>query len=198
MHALAPRATALTMSLPRRTPPSQITSVRSADGVDDGRDELDRRRRRVELPAAVVRQGDGLDAVLGGEHRVGHGLDPLDDQRAVPHRAEPVDVVPRQVGVELRVDVRRTASPGRGRRRRDRCRSRRARSPRWRTRSGRSARTPTSTRGARRRRAACRGRAWAASRSRAGRRARGARAPPCRRSSRAPRSRPPGTARPCP
>ena len=76
-----------------------------ADRVDDRCDEVDRRRRRVELAAAVVRQGDRLDAVLGGEHGVGDALDALDDHRAVPDRPHPLDVAPRQVGVELRAGV---------------------------------------------------------------------------------------------
>ena len=46
-----------------------------------------------------------VDAALGGEPRVVDGLDALEHDRAVPHRAQPVDVVPRQRRVELRVDV---------------------------------------------------------------------------------------------
>ena len=49
-----------------------------ADGVDHRRDEFDGRRRAVELAAAVVRQGDAVDAVLDREHRVVDGLDALD------------------------------------------------------------------------------------------------------------------------
>ena len=43
--------------------------------------------------------------MLGGEHGVGHRLDALDHDRAGPHRAQPLDVVPRQVRVELAADV---------------------------------------------------------------------------------------------
>ena len=185
MQAVAPSATALTMSLPRRTPPSQMISMRPPSACGDRRDEVDRRRRRVELAAAVVRQRDGVDAVVGGEDGIGDALDALDHDRARPHRAQPLDVGPRQVGIELAVDVRRQRDGVACRRR---ARHRRVR-PRWRSGSDRPARTTTSNRDARRRRAACRARASVASRSPAARRARADRARPCRPSARAPRSR---------
>ena len=105
MHAVAPAATALTMSLPRRTPPSQMISMRPPTASATGATRSNGGGRAVELAAAVVRQRDGVDARVGGEHGVVDGLDALDDDRAVPHRAQPVDVVPRQRRVELGVDV---------------------------------------------------------------------------------------------
>ena len=179
---VAPRATALTMSLPRRTPPSQMISVRSPTASTTGATRSIGAGAESSWRPPWLDRAIGVDAVLGGEHGVGDGLDALDDDRAVPHRAEPLDVVPRQVGVELRVDVV-------GQRTRRRCRRRPSpRRRRWRTRSARTGRTPTSSRGARRRRAACRARASAAARSPAARRARAGRARRCRRSARAPRS----------
>ena len=62
MAAVAPAATALTMSLPRRTPPSQMISVRPPTASATGATSEQRGGRPVELAAAVVRQGDGVDA----------------------------------------------------------------------------------------------------------------------------------------
>ena len=73
----------------------------STDLVGDGRDEVEGSRSVVELTAAVVGQGDGFDPDVGGDPCVVDGLDALDDDRPAPHRAEPLDVVPRQAGVEL-------------------------------------------------------------------------------------------------
>ena len=77
----------------------------AAHGIGHGRDERERGRGAVELSATVIGQCDGLDAGLGGEYRVGDGLDALQDDRAIPHRAQPRDVVPREGGIELGVDV---------------------------------------------------------------------------------------------
>ena len=93
------------MSLPRRTPPSQMISVRPPTASATGATSANGGGRAVELAAAVVRQRDRVDAGVGREHRVVDGLDALEHDRAVPHRAQPVDVVPRQRGIELGVDV---------------------------------------------------------------------------------------------
>ena len=92
------------MSLPRRTPPSQMISS-AADGVGDRGDEVEDRRRAVELAATVVGQGDRLDPVFDGELGIVDGLHALEHDRSVPDRAEPLDVVPRQRWVELRRDL---------------------------------------------------------------------------------------------
>jgi hypothetical protein len=84
----------------------------SAHGIGDRGDEVEGGRRAVELTAAVVRQGDGVHAGVGGELRVGDGLHALEDDGAVPHRPEPVDVRPRQRRVELGVDVVRQGDRG--------------------------------------------------------------------------------------
>ena len=55
------------------------------DRVGDRRDQVEIGGRAVELAAAVVRQRDGVDAGVGGEHRVVHGLDALDHDGPVPH-----------------------------------------------------------------------------------------------------------------
>ena len=64
-----------------------------ADRVGDRRDEVDDRGRGVELATAVVRERDRVDALVGRDPRVGDGLDALDDDRAVPDRAQPLGVV---------------------------------------------------------------------------------------------------------
>ena len=53
----------------------------------------------------MIRQRDRINAAFGGEHRVVDGLHALEHDRPVPHRTEPVDVAPRQRGIELRIDV---------------------------------------------------------------------------------------------
>ncbi len=53
----------------------------------------------------MVRQPDPLDPHRHRLLRVGDGLDALEHDRPVPHRAQPVDVGPRQRLVELAVDV---------------------------------------------------------------------------------------------
>ena len=92
------------MSLPRRTPPSQMISTRSptasATGAT-GRAPPGRRR----LPTAVVRQGDRVDTDVSGDLGVLDRLDALDHDRPAPHRSEPLDIVPRQPGVELVTNV---------------------------------------------------------------------------------------------
>ena len=55
----------------------------------------------VELAAAVVRDPDPVDAVLDREHRVLARHDPLQDERQLRRRPDPLEVAPR----ERRVDV---------------------------------------------------------------------------------------------
>src|SRR5579862_8281498 len=55
-----------------------------ADGIDDGGNQREWRRRAVQLPSAVVREGDRLDARVRGDHRVFNRLDALDDERPRP------------------------------------------------------------------------------------------------------------------
>ena len=76
-----------------------------ADLLGDRLDELDRCRRVVELAATVVRQGDPGHARGDGLLGIGDGLDPLQHDRAVPDRTQPLDVVPRQRRIELRLHL---------------------------------------------------------------------------------------------
>lgn len=59
-------------------------------------DTVNRRRRRFQLPAAVIRQHDGGSARLGRLAAILDGLHPFDDERTRPAPREPLDVFPRQ------------------------------------------------------------------------------------------------------
>ena len=85
--ARAPSASALTTSLPRRTPPSSSTSAWSPTASTIARQRADRRRRAVEVVAAVVgdRQRGGAD-VLDRAPRVVDPHHALEHERPVPQR----------------------------------------------------------------------------------------------------------------
>ncbi len=59
----------------------------SADGVDDLGQCAQRRSDRVELPAAVIGDDDGIGAGVNGAARVLRGQNAFDDDRAVPRFA---------------------------------------------------------------------------------------------------------------
>jgi hypothetical protein len=69
---------------------------RDLDLVPDRRDhvrqQVERHRRPVELPPAVVGQHDAVDPEIGEDLRVGHVLHALDDELAGPHRPDHVQV----------------------------------------------------------------------------------------------------------
>ena len=66
----------------------------AADRGDDLRQQVDRAARVVELPSAVVRHVDHVDAVLERERCVLGGLNALDHQRHFERAAELVDELP--------------------------------------------------------------------------------------------------------
>ena len=71
------------------------------DGLDDLGEEFQRDRSGVELATTVVRHRYGGHAGVSRHSGVGHGLNALEHDRAVPHRLQPLDVAPRQARVEL-------------------------------------------------------------------------------------------------
>ena len=102
MTARAPRARARTTSAPRRTPPSSSTSLgcRPRPPLGEG---LDGRARSVELPPAVVRHDQAVDAVLDRLSGVRGSHHALQEQRAGPEGAEPREVGPGHRRVDLAV-----------------------------------------------------------------------------------------------
>src|ERR1035437_2417702 len=127
MTARAPRATALTTSLPRRIPPRSRPWTRppppdpaveqdldlAAHGVADRGQRPDRGRRAVQVVAAVVGHRDGSGADVDSAAGVVGTHDALDHERAAPLLAQPGQVVPGGRGSlhPLAVD----AEEGRGR-----------------------------------------------------------------------------------
>ena len=93
------------MSLPRRTPPSQMISMRPPTASATGATRSNAAGAPSSWRPPWFDSAMASTPRVGGEHRVVDGLDALDDDRAVPHRAQPVDVGPRQRRVELGVDV---------------------------------------------------------------------------------------------
>ena len=144
------------------------------DHVADPSDQVEGGGRAVELSTPVVRERDRVDADLDRELRVLDGLHALEDDRAVPFLAEPLDVRPGQARVELPVEElgeidRRTSVvvvAADDVRELDRATAQKVQRPR---------------RVAARRRESCRARASAESRIRGVRRVRGDRASRCRR-----------------
>ena len=70
-----------------------------ADRLDDRSERVERRDRPVDLTAAVVRDDDAVDLVLDGKPGVARALDPLEQDRAVPVRADERQLLPAQAGV---------------------------------------------------------------------------------------------------
>ena len=127
---------ALTMSLPRRMPPSSRISVWPSTACDDFGQHANGRRDAVELPRAVIRHDDRRRALGDRAPRIVGGVHALGDDRPAPRLADPLEVVPRRhrrferradIGVAHRAvgehDVRESSS---GRRRRRTCRASRA------------------------------------------------------------------------
>src|SRR4051812_10670695 len=65
-----------------------------ADRLDDLRHDRDRADPLVELPAAVVRHIDDIDAVIDRDPGILAGRDPLDDDRDFRQAADALDVAP--------------------------------------------------------------------------------------------------------
>ena len=76
-----------------------------AGRVDDLLEHVERRRREVELPAAVVRDHHGRRADVGRALRVRAGHDAFDRERAAPLLDHPLGVLPRDAAVDLIVQV---------------------------------------------------------------------------------------------
>ena len=74
-----------------------------AGGVDDLLEHVERRRREVELPAAVVADHDGGRADVRRALRVLARHDALDREWAAPLLDHPLGVLPRDAAVDLRV-----------------------------------------------------------------------------------------------
>src|ERR1700704_1987854 len=72
-----------------------------AHGVDDLRQRRDRRRRAVELPAAVIGDDKSRGPGLGRGPGVLDVEDALEDELARPDAAHPLDVLPAQCWIEL-------------------------------------------------------------------------------------------------
>ena len=81
----------------------QLESI--AHGIAHRGEAIDRRRGRVELPAAVIGDHDRADARIGGALRIVGRLQTLDDERPAPFPHQPGDVVPADGAIELAVDV---------------------------------------------------------------------------------------------
>ena len=89
------------MSWPRRTPPSTQTSVAAVDGGDDALQDVDGRLHAVELASAVVAGHDRVHAVLRGKVRVLGGHDALQDEGQRRPASDRREVVPREAGEQL-------------------------------------------------------------------------------------------------
>ena len=79
--ALAPSARAFTTSVPRVMPPSRRYRTLPAHRRGDFRQRVDRAEAVVQLPPAVVRNVDHVDAMIDGDLGVFRRGDPFDDQR---------------------------------------------------------------------------------------------------------------------
>ena len=64
----------------------------------------------IELPAAMVRDVDHIDAMLAGDRRVLGGGDALQDQRNAVLVLEALDVVPGEAGLVIRARSPRRAT----------------------------------------------------------------------------------------
>ena len=74
-----------------------------AQFIGDRGDAVDRGRRRLELPAAVIGQHDRGCAGIDRFARIADRLDALDDERPVPLAREPFDILPVDRAIELAV-----------------------------------------------------------------------------------------------
>ena len=93
--ARAPRQIALTMSPPRRMPPSIKTSTRPFDGVEHFRQRAKTRGHAIELPPAMIRHDDRVGACIDRAARIVAGVHALDDDRTFPRVAHPAKILPR-------------------------------------------------------------------------------------------------------
>ena len=111
MQASAPSATAFTMSLPRRTPPSQMISIASPTASATGATSRSARaRRRAGGRRGSTARSPSTPASTASTASSTVWM-PLSTIGPSQIGAEPLDVGPRQRRVELRVDVARTATP---------------------------------------------------------------------------------------
>ena len=79
--AFAPSANAFTISVPRVTPPSITMSDFAARCLDDLRQRVDRAAAMIQLPPAVIRYVDNVNAVIDCNLGVFRRCDTFDDQR---------------------------------------------------------------------------------------------------------------------
>ena len=93
------------MSLPRRTPPSQMISMRSPTASATGATRSMIAGAESSWRPPWFDERDGVDPLVGGDAGVGDGLDALDHDRTVPDRAQPLGVAPREAGIHLAGDV---------------------------------------------------------------------------------------------
>jgi len=78
-----------------------------ADGLCDLRERVQRGDRPVELPSAVVRDDDGVAAVVGREDGVLGGQDALDDHREAGVLVQPLEIAPREAWIDQDCSRRR-------------------------------------------------------------------------------------------
>ena len=172
---VAPSAIALTMSLPRRTPPSQMICAPALHHLSDRLDQLE--------SGPASRRADGRRGSTGRSPA------PRARRRDARRRRSGCpsarSVRPRPTAATRRRSTTASGRSSASRRRRApcrRCRRTAGGGRRWRTSSARGSGSRSSTPGARSRRRSSPGRSGEAPRNRAERRAHACRAPPCRRS----------------
>ena len=92
--ALAPSASALKMSVPRRNPPSTSTGTRPRTPATTSTRLSIAGAAAVFRPPAVIRDDHAVHAVLDGEFCVLASHDALDDEFPRPDVAQPLQVIP--------------------------------------------------------------------------------------------------------
>ena len=111
--ARAPSASALMTSTPRRKPPSIRTGALPPTASTIARQRADRGDRAVELAAAVIGDDDCVGAAVHRLARFVGMQQALDHERPAPLPAQPFDVAPADVRVEL-LGHQRTEGADRG------------------------------------------------------------------------------------
>ena len=99
--ACAPSASARTTSRPLRTPESNSTVAREPTCAAIAGSDVDRRRQRLDLAAAVVRHPDAVDAERHRALGVVRMHDALEHQRPLPLVAIARDLVPGERAADL-------------------------------------------------------------------------------------------------
>lgn len=79
----------------------------TADRINDRIEQIDGRRRRIQLATTVIGDGNGFDTTIDGNAGILNRLDALDHHRAFPFLTEPIDVVPGEPCVELPIHILR-------------------------------------------------------------------------------------------